>query len=328
MSIVKCSSLILIFGMPRSGTTWAAKILDSHPDTLYRHEPDSLHSIDGVPLFPDIGDWEALKPKLLRYAESIVMMRDVRTCGKMPIFPKRHLGHFGSAIQRTGVIAAKAAARMGLNIPVPGAVWGSTRADVRVVWKSIESLGRLGALRHALPEAISIHILRHPCGYAASVARGERTGRFTGEGTAANDWGIFAMLLATKSARKRGLTLDYIRQSSPWERLAWRWVLTNEKALDDLAEMPRHRLLVYERLCEDPVGEARTLLDHCALTWNPQTSNFVSNSTGGHDAAYYSVVKDPRRAARGWQEELPPQSVNAIIAVAADSPAFRPYARG
>ena len=31
---------ILILGAPRSGTTWLAEIIDSHPDVLYRHEPD------------------------------------------------------------------------------------------------------------------------------------------------------------------------------------------------------------------------------------------------------------------------------------------------
>jgi hypothetical protein len=36
------ASAILVLGFPRSGTTWLAKIFDSHPSILYRHEPDEL----------------------------------------------------------------------------------------------------------------------------------------------------------------------------------------------------------------------------------------------------------------------------------------------
>ena len=43
---------ILAIGMPRSGTTWIGKILDSHPRTLYRHEPDTWRRLDTIPLFP------------------------------------------------------------------------------------------------------------------------------------------------------------------------------------------------------------------------------------------------------------------------------------
>ena len=32
--------VVFVLGGARSGTTWLAKILDSHPDVLYRHEPD------------------------------------------------------------------------------------------------------------------------------------------------------------------------------------------------------------------------------------------------------------------------------------------------
>ena len=46
----------LVFGLPRSGTTWLGKIFDSHPMTLYRHEPDSVERISGVPLLPDAPD--------------------------------------------------------------------------------------------------------------------------------------------------------------------------------------------------------------------------------------------------------------------------------
>ena len=41
---------ILLFGMPRSGTTWLGKIFDSHPLVLYRHEPDTWQRLTDVPI--------------------------------------------------------------------------------------------------------------------------------------------------------------------------------------------------------------------------------------------------------------------------------------
>ena len=40
---------IFIFGVPRSGTTWLAKIFDSHPATLLRHEPDTVNPTAAIP---------------------------------------------------------------------------------------------------------------------------------------------------------------------------------------------------------------------------------------------------------------------------------------
>lgn len=51
-------SVILLCGIPRSGTTWIGKIFDSHPDTLYRHEPDSGKVLGSVPLVAPIADVE------------------------------------------------------------------------------------------------------------------------------------------------------------------------------------------------------------------------------------------------------------------------------
>ena len=41
---------LLLFGMPRSGTTWLGKIFDSHPRVLYRHEPDTWQRLTDVPI--------------------------------------------------------------------------------------------------------------------------------------------------------------------------------------------------------------------------------------------------------------------------------------
>jgi hypothetical protein len=52
------ASAVLVLGSPRSGTTWLAKIFDSHPGVLYRHEPDQLTASEpGLPPEAQIRQW-------------------------------------------------------------------------------------------------------------------------------------------------------------------------------------------------------------------------------------------------------------------------------
>ena len=62
---------VLIFGMPRSGTTWLGKLFDSHPSTLYRHEPDSWRMLEDVPLFPSSTDAHCLGSAIQNFEDSL-----------------------------------------------------------------------------------------------------------------------------------------------------------------------------------------------------------------------------------------------------------------
>ena len=67
---------VLLFGMPRSGTTWLGKIFDSHPDTLYRHEPDSRGTLNTLPMLPIESDVEKHRSFLLDYVAKLPAIRD------------------------------------------------------------------------------------------------------------------------------------------------------------------------------------------------------------------------------------------------------------
>src|SRR5258707_1137372 len=70
--------VIFVVGAPRSGTTWLAKILDSHPDVIYRHEPDEWipapNDLDETNIHALVGRW--------------VADRSLRASTKRPFFPK------------------------------------------------------------------------------------------------------------------------------------------------------------------------------------------------------------------------------------------------
>jgi hypothetical protein len=316
---------ILLFGMPRSGTTWLGKIFDSHPDTLYRHEPDTWQPMSAIPLLAAPADAARHRAYVEAYLREVGTMRADRVAAKQPLFRKRFQspGHY--QLYRLGVAVSKIAGRLGREMPVafaPRAAGGA-----RIAWKSIESLGRWGLLMDCLPDAAGVQIIRHPCGYVNSVLRGEAAQRFT-HGEAATDVGIFSMLSETLQARRRGLTLQSLMTMHPAERLAWRWILFNEKAAEETSAEPRCMKLYYEELCADPVGVTRRLFSHCGLDWSAQTEEFLDASTSQSRADYYSVFKNPRESAWRWREQLPAEDIERVSSVVANSQLGATYLDG
>lgn len=311
---------ILLFGLPRSGTTWVGKILDSHPQTLYRHEPDSVRRLS-MPLFPELADADAYGAEVRQLITNMPHMRESKVVGKMPLFPKDYLSAPAFTLKRAGIMGAKLAGRVSSGFPVPFLPCAERRGRGRIVWKSIESLGRLGVLLDVLKDAVAIHLLRHPCGYISSVLRGEAARTFVDNRPSSDDYGLLEMLLATGPARRRhGLSLGALQALTPEERLAWRWVLINEKAVDDSVLSGRAKVISYDALCRDPADVGREMFEFVGLDWNAQTARFVGQSTASEDASYYSVFKDPLKAAMRWREELDPDVIARIMGVVAQSP--------
>jgi hypothetical protein len=312
-------SVILLCGMPRSGTTWIGKIFDSHPDTLYRHEPDSGKSLKSVPLVAPVADAEKYRDILRDFIEHLPLLNTPRAAGSLPLFPKRYHSSAQLLMRHLAVLAAKTSEVFHRDLPVIDLIDYEKVSNLRIVWKSIESSGRLGIILRAVPECRAIVILRHPCGYIASVLNGEGNHRFSASTASGDDFPIFDMLLRCSLRKKRNPTLDDLKGMSMVERLAWRWLLYNEIALADIVESPHSFVVRYEDLCSNPVAKARELLRFAGLDWHPQVENFIHRTTTRSSGRYYSVYKDLQEAAIKWQRQLNPASIDLVMKVVGQS---------
>lgn len=313
------SPLILLFGMPRSGTTWIGKIFDSHPDTLYRHEPDSWGLLNTIPLMAPVEHADGYAHHIRDFCARLPGMKLTKVAASTPIFPKNYYSPLRYQLFRLNVFAVKAAAKMFGEQSVHNFIRAEDMPRIRMVWKSIESLGRLGAIERAMQPCYGIHITRHPCGYVASVLRGESLRRFTSDVSASEDLDLLELCLGTQTARQHGLTLESLKNMHPVERLAWKWVLYNAKAMQDIEGERNCMTLRYEDLCRDPGGIARQLFEFTQLPWNEQTERFVSQSTSKDVERYYSVVKDPLKASSKWKDELSASEIDLIYSVVANT---------
>ena len=128
---------IFAFGMPRSGTTWLGKILDSHPLTLYRHEPDTWHRLDDVPLFAAPEPGAEIRLELRGFIASLPDMLADRVCGKRPLFPKAYASSASVQIYALRSFAHKALGRLKLASAEPHPPQPRPGAPYRLALKSI-----------------------------------------------------------------------------------------------------------------------------------------------------------------------------------------------
>jgi len=313
--------IILLFGMPRSGTTWIGKIFDSHERTLYRHEPDTWNKITQIPLLANTENTEKYCDFVNSYVEEFTYTRRPEVNGKLPFFSKSYASAVRESMFRGSVLFSSAVSRIKSDsrLPVVRPFSMSRSEELIVTWKSIQLLGRMGVISKCLPNCRGVVILRHPCGYISSVLSGESKKKFTSYVAASEDYPLYEKMLETSQARRYGLTMDGFKALSPEERLAWRWVLFNEKALDDTADEQNIKPLKYEDMCVDPVGTAKEYFEFCGLEWSAQTERFLSQSTTKNSDSYYSVFKNPEQAANKWRKVLDIEKIKLVEAVVMQS---------
>ena len=309
------ASTILIVGAPRSGTTWLAKILDSHPDVLYRHEPDEIFPTPPNPP-PD---------ELRRLLRAWISDRTLRSVAKRPFFAKSWQSAPARWLRTAYAYALNAAERLPAPIdalarlPLPdfGAIDRS-----RPVIKSVRLNTATAPLPDMFPASRTLLILRHPGGQIDSLMRGTRQGRFDLK-EAGTDM-PFDEAEAEKLAAQRGVDAATFQALPDAAKYAWAWLVFNEQAVAALQDRPNARIVVYETLCAAPEIESRAILDFAGLAWNPQTAGFLTHSTQ-HDgsAGYYAVLRNSIAAADRWRTTMRPEDQAAIRAVMRQSPLAR-----
>ena len=296
---------ILLFGMPRSGTTWLAKLFDSQPETLYRHEPDSFGRLNFLPAAPEAGDAPAWAPRVRQFFAGLPELRDTKVACSRPIFAKSYeplpIAAWNHAATGLSLLLAR-----GLGeIRAPLWIGADSFYEARLVGKSIESIARLGVIARSLPEARIILILRHPLAFVASMLRGKRSRAFTDSDAIGDDLGILEPLVESAVGARHGIGLDELGRLEPEYRLVWHWVLANDKAILDTHGLDNVAVIRYEDLCADAEGEIERLFDWCDLAVTPQTRRFLERSTSVDTGRYYGVFKNPRRTSNAWRRELP-----------------------
>ncbi len=270
--------IVLVFGMRRSGTTWLAKVLDSHLDTVYRHEPNSWIALDNIDYFPDLEHCNTGSEYLEVFFNKSHELSIPHVVAKIPLFLKSYLSKVAYARQRFQASLSKVVGRYSaLSINACNVLPKLDQSQYRLVWKSVESPTRIGYISSALPDSRTIFLLRHPCGYLNSYIRGQDAGRMPRTTDTDFDVNMWRKRLTCSQSKKYGVTLDRVRGWNRKERVVWEWIIDNEKAMDDLSGRENAKLVIYDELCNNLSKGFEDIFRHVGLALTQSTLRLLED---------------------------------------------------
>jgi len=304
---------ILILGSARSGTTWLAKLFDSHSDVLYRHEPDIVYRPNCLPKSISEPEEDAYIDTAREYLNILAALRTLKTAGPLPVFAKRHRSILGQAVRTGCILGARGLEMAGRNsqrlsrLPIPDLFSRRYRHEAKIVIKSVSLLSYARLFAKAWPKSRIVIIVRHPCGQVASFMRGIELGKFVAM--------PYAETAKSEEAEQLGLRVEEYSSLSIAEQLAWQWAFSNERMLQNITGLNNIRLIGYEDLAAAPSRVAQDLFEFAGLSWSTRVEQFITNSTQHDGTRFYSLKRNPLQAANRWRETLSPDDQHRIAAM-------------
>jgi len=315
---------IALIGMPRSGTTWVAKAIDSHPDVHYLHEPDTIQKI-ATPICIPENETVIYRQEIVDFMGSLEGINHSRCVGKLPLYQKSYRNLLQHFIQKLVIYGQKVAERANLellkeNVPILGRINSS-----KLFWKSIESMGRAVSLAENCPESKFVILLRHPCAIYASVKRGVAKSKYSSSTPIYENWGLFEELIQGTYAKEQGITIEKLTEMSVAQRMAWRWLMFIEDIERRAQTQDNCYVVKYEDICADPNKHFGKILSFYELSFDQQVQNYIVETTSSSEDDFYSINKDPLVSAQKWKAELSEVEVTEMMDIIMQSQSGKKY---
>jgi len=319
------TGLTLILGAPRSGTSWLGKIFDSHPDVVYRHEPDSTALGKRLSSFYE-NDF-ASSADARTYLRSLADIRTVKTVGALPIFRKSHHSrseHLAQLLEIYFMLIldrARGRSETARTVQLDNGNRAIATQSRPVVIKSVSLLQHVGFFARSVPELKIIVIVRHPCNTIASQLLGRRMHKLP-------DKAPNPAIANSEQARRRGLSANEFAGMTLVDQLAYQWLIVYEKGIEEPAGRSNCRIIRYEDLAASAESTANELFAFAHLPRSEATARFIERSQNSHwPSRYFGVLRPPSFHAKAdrWRERLIPSEAQRILDIVGDSAPGRLY---
>ncbi len=309
--------MLIILGSGRSGTTWLAKMFDSHPDVAYLHEPDSVLRNHDLPFLPDRGALDNHTKNAAAYLTALQEVRSPKAVAHLPQFPKSYRTGGRACLRRLAANVSKAVAKLPLGaeqrISLPD-LFDDNKAPSALVMKSVNSLCRMALFERANPTARFIHIIRHPAGVVSSLLRSRAAGA-----DMANAY--LPSIFQLPEASHYRFTYNEMVSRPLCDQLAFSWMVHNDKASLDMEQSSRYRTIVYEDLCTDVASRLKPLFSFAGLDWQSNVEEFIRSlkRNKNYQPSYFDILRPPTVSMNQWRQKLTADQIAAIQEITAEA---------
>ena len=322
----------LLVGQGRSGTNYLLELLDQSPATHCRNEPDQL---EGAALgrfrrarfFLDEPERDLLEREwddAVAEAASSMGPRDhvvpgakdwLYALGRRPGFFWLRMRYLLS--HRFG---GSGKPMDGREIRFPA--WMAKRAELEGAFHVFKLNAASGLAEFVLarrPEARTLHIVRHPGGFAKSwwkrwvLGEGHQQRGAAGKDELQDADRLRA--LASRDPEWARLMGD-VESMSALEAELWWWRYCNERVHELGRGSDAYRLVVFEELTAHPVEVARGVYEFCGIPYGREVETRVG-----------ALSRGSRGIAHAWREDLEPEARETVERVLDGSPMAGWWAR-
>ena len=309
---------VLINGLGRSGTTWALKTFDHHPHVFASHEPEQV--LMSRTLYKNIFSDDPAKLRTL--ADGLFNTRGLRAMRRRPI--RRKAYRTGAAhVARLAYIYGLSVLgqvhprleRLLRKVPVPDL---ADLSNATQVIKTVSMEAGMEKVARLYDDVRFVYIVRHPCGYVASVLNGMDS----------RHMGITFLPPRPLMKELFGFEKPETLQESDFSTLeivAYRWAAYCHLNVATAGTLSNLRVMKYEDLCADPIKEFREMFEWCGLDWHPDCEAFLAESLASEADSddYHGLLRNPLIAANKWRESMPAEDIRRVMNICRHSAAAK-----
>lgn len=278
--------LIIVSGLPRSGTSWVAKALSFASGFTYYREPDNCDHVQGA----------------YRYFSKLYLPHG---CDD-PNYRQHMTAAFNGQIV-TPFTMSECPGPLLKRIPRP---WNQYlgnlfsflyfRKSGRLV-KLVNSNLALEWMSENFPHARQVCVLRHPCGVFASWHR--------------FNWQPQPRELLDNDLLVQDYLVPYVdiimQAKTFWERAGALWGAIALVLQHQLSTHPKWLLVQHEWLCQNPVSNFQSLYSALNLSWSDRVEAYLErlDQSAGNNTPY-SITRKANHEIDKWKHQLAPDEIS------------------